>query len=166
MSTLKQLGTFLDPVLAITYRDKTYEIPAVDAETGLRLQTLVGAGVRSAIEGKVDPATIELVSDAEETGFYQQVLGPAYDQLIEDKVSSPAFKFIGQTALMWHAQDFDTAEAFWKAEGKAPTPNRAARRTATRTGTAAAPTTPKRASRNGTTTPKGTPSRAANGQKS
>ncbi|MDQ1053171.1 hypothetical protein QE394_001099 [Arthrobacter sp. SORGH_AS 212] len=164
--TLEQLGTFLDPILGVPFRGKTYKVPPVDAETGLKLQRLISAGVQAAVEKKLDPETIELVSDAEEKGFYQTVLGPVYDELLADGATFHALKFIGQTALMWHAQDFDTAEEFWMAEGKAPTPNRAERRTATRTGTAAATTTRKRASVTGTTTPKGTRSRAASGRKS
>jgi len=166
MTDLKQLGSFLDPILAVPYRGKTYEIPAVDAETGLRLQKLVAAGVRTALDGEIDPATIELVNDADEKGFYETLLGPVYDELIADGASSPAVKFIGQTALMWHAQDFEMAETFWRAEGKAPAPNREQRRTATRTSTAAATTTKKPASRTGTTTRKATANRAATGKKS
>lgn len=166
MPDLKQLGSFLDPILAVPYRDKTYQIPAVDAETGLRLQKLVAAGVRTALDGEIDPATIELVNDADEQGFYETILGPVYAELIADGASSPAVKYIGQTALMWHAQDFEMAETFWKAEGKAPAPNRAQRRTATRTSTAAAPTTQKRASASGTTTPKVTPSPRTRGKTS
>lgn len=158
--TLEQLGSFLDPILAVPYRGKTYQVPAVDAETGLRLQKLVSAGVRTALEDKIDPATIELVNDAEELGFYETVLGPVYDELLVDGASSPAVKFIAQTALMWHAQDYAMAAEFWRAEGKVPAPNREQRRTATKTRTAAAPTTKRRASRSGTTTPKGTASRA------
>lgn len=166
MTDLKQLGSFLDPILAIPYRDKIYEVPAVDAETGLRLQKLVAAGVRTALDGHVDPATIELVSDADEMGFYETILGPVYDQLIGDGASAPALKFIGQTALMWHAQDFEMAETFWQSEGKAQAPNRAQRRTATRTSTAAASTTKTRASASGTTTPKGTTPPRTRGKKS
>lgn len=166
MTDLKQLGSFLDPILAVPYRDKTYEIPAVDAETGLRLQKLLAAGVRTALDGHVDPATIELVSDADENGFYETLLGPVYDQLIEDGASGPALKFIGQTALMWHAQDFEMAENFWRAEGKVPAPNREQRRTATRTRTAAANTTKKPVSANGTTTRKGTADRPTRGKTS
>jgi hypothetical protein len=158
--TLEQLGSFLDPFLAVPFRGKTYQVPAVSAETGLRLQKLVSAGIRAATEDSLDPASIELVNDAEELGFYEQILGPVYPELIADGASFPALKFIGSTALLWHTQDFATAETFWKAEGKAPEQNRAQRRTATRTSTAAAPTTPKRVSRTGTTTPKGTASRA------
>lgn len=169
MTDLKQLGSFLDPILAIPYRGKTYEVQAVNAETGLRLQKLVAAGVRTALDGEIDPVTIELVNDADEQGFYETILGPVYDQLIEDKVSSPALKFIGQTALMWHAQDFEMAETFWRAEGKAPTPKGPQDhkpKTATRTRTAAASTTRTPKSANGTTTPKATTSRPTRGKKS
>lgn len=166
MTTLEQLGTFLEPILAVPFRGKTYKVPAVDAQTGLRLQKLISSGIRDALENKVNPETIELVSDAEEKGFYETILGPVYDELLADGASFAALKFIGQTALLWHAQDFTMAEDFWRAEGKVPAPNRAARRTATRTSTGVASTTRKRASVNGTTTPKATRSRAANGQNS
>lgn len=163
---LEQLGSFLDPILSVPFRGKTYKVPAVDAETGLRLQKLISAGIRASIDGEVDPETVELVSDADEKGFYQSVLGPVYDELLTDGASFPALKFIGQTALMWHTQDHKTAAEFWDAEGKAPEANRAQRRTATRTATAAATTTKKPASRTGTTTRKATAPRASNGRKS
>ncbi len=166
MTDLQQLGSFLDPILAVPYRDKIYQIPPVDAETGLRLQKLVAAGVRTALDGEIDPATIELVNDEDELGFYQTILGPVYAELVADGASSPAVKYIGQTALMWHAQDFEMAQTFWASEGKAPAANREQRRTATRTRTAAATTTQKPASRTGTTTPKGTASRAPRGKTS
>lgn len=145
---LEQLGSFLDPTLAVPFRGKTYRVPAVSAETGLRLQKLVSAGIRAATENSLDPASIELVNDAEELGFYEQILGPAYPELIGDGASFPALKFIGSTALLWHTQDFATAEAFWKSEGKAPAapgPQDRKPKTATRTRTAAATTTRKRA---------------------
>lgn len=164
--TLEQLGSFLDPILAVPFRGKTYQVPACDAETGLRLQKLVSAGVRSAVDNKLDPETIELVNDADENGFYQSILGPVYDELLADGASFPALKFIGQTALLWHAQDYAMASEFWMAEGKVPAANRAQRRTATRTSTAVASTTRKRASATSTTTPKATAPRAANGRKS
>mgnify|MGYP007044696528 CR=1 FL=1 len=47
---LEQLGSFLDPFLAVPFRGKTYQVPAVSAETGLRLQKLVSAGIRAATE--------------------------------------------------------------------------------------------------------------------
>jgi hypothetical protein len=166
MTDLKQLGSFLDPILAVPYRDKTYQIPAVDAETGLRLQKLVAAGVRTALDGEIDPATIELVNDADEQGFYETILGPVYAELVADGASSPAVKYIGQTALMWHAQDFEMAETFWRAEGKVPAQNREQRRTATRTSTAAASTTRKPGSQSGTSTRKATPARPTRGKTS
>ncbi len=157
---LEQLGSFLDPYLAVPFRGKTYQVPAVSAETGLRLQKLISAGIRAQGADNLDPETIELVNDAEELGFYEQILGPVYPELIADGASFPALKFIGSTALLWHTQDFTTAETFWKAEGKVPAQNRAQRRTATPTRTGAATTTRKRASVTGTSTPKGTASRA------
>lgn len=163
---LTELGSFLDPTLAVPFRAKTYRIAAVDAETGLRLTRMLSAGVKAAQGEDVDPATIELVADTEELGFFETVLGTVYDELLADKAPFPAVKAIASTALMWHAQGFEQAKTFWDAEGKAPAPNRAQRRTATRTSMAAASTTKKPASRNTTTTPKATAARAANGRTS
>lgn len=164
---LTELGDFLDPILSIPYRGTRYEVPAVDAATGLRLQKLLAAGIKTQQTGKLDPATIELVSDAEEAGFFETVLGTAYDELIAAGASGPAVKMIASTAFIWHTQDFTAATNFWGAEGKAPAPNRAARRTATRTPTGAGSSTRKRASASSTTTPKASPrAKASNGGKS
>lgn len=154
MSELKELGSFLDPILAIPFRGKVYEVRAVDAETGLRLQKLLATGVKAAQEQQVSPEDIELVSDAEEMGFYESLLGDTYVELTAEKVPYQALKMIGSAVFLWTVQDFEKAAEFWRAEGKATTPNRAARRTGTRTNTAAATTTRKPASRTTTSTQK------------
>ncbi|GAA3289236.1 hypothetical protein ACFFON_15475 [Arthrobacter citreus] len=165
MSELKELGSFLDPILAVPFRDKVYKVQAVDAETGLRLQKLLATGVKAAQDQKVSPEDIELVSDAEELGFYESLLGDTYAELTAAKIPYQALKMIGSAVFLWTVQDFDKAAEFWRAEGKAPTPNRAARRTGTRTNTGAATTTRKPASRTTTSTPKAT-AKAARGKTS
>ena len=165
--TLTELGDFLDPVLQVPYQGKKYQIQPVSAQTGLRFQKLLAVGVKAAQDGELDPASIELVSDEEELGFYEEVLGDTYEELLAGGVTASALKAIGSTAFIWTTQGFDMAKGFWDAGGKSPAPNREQRRTATKTPTAAARTTRKPSSASGTTTPKAKPrEKATNGQTS
>lgn len=165
--TLTELGDFLDPVLQVPYRGKKYQIQPVSALTGLRFQKLLAVGVKAAQDGNLDPASIELVSDAEERDFYADALGDTYQELLDDGATATALKMIGSAAFLWATQGFDTAKVFWDAGGKSPAPNREQRRTATRTRTAAVATTKPQASASGTTTPKAKPrAKATNGQTS
>ena len=126
MSELKELGTFLEPVLAIPFRGKVYNVQAVDAETGLRLQKMLATGIKAAQEQDVSPEEIQLVSDAEELGFYESLLGDTYTELTEAKVPYQALKMIGSAVMLWTVQDFEKAAEFWRAEGKSAAPNRCA----------------------------------------
>ncbi|WP_404285433.1 hypothetical protein [Glutamicibacter arilaitensis] len=165
--TLTELGDFLDPILQVPYRGKKYQIQPVSARTGLRFQKLLAVGVKAAESGKLDPASIELVSDEEELDFYQEILGDTYQELLDDGATATALKAIGSTAFIWTTQGFEMAKGFFDAGGKSPAPNREQRRTATRTRTAAANTTKPQVSANGTTTPKAKPrAKATNGQTS
>lgn len=162
---LEELGAFLDPILRIPYHDQNFDVPAVSAHDGLILNRLIAEGVNAATGADVDPTSIELVADKDEPGFYAMVLGPAYGQLMEAGATYQAIKNIGIVAMLWHTQGFDAAKEFWVSGGKAPAPNRAQRRTATRTRTGAASTTRTPGSASTTSTRKGT-GKAANGRKS
>ena len=161
--TLTELGNFLEPVLQIPYKGKLYQIEPVSAVTGLRFQKLLAVGIKAA-QGSLDAASIELVSDEDEGDFLTEALGATHQELLDDGVTAPALKMIASLAFMWNTQGFEAAKAFFDAGGKAPAPNRAQRRTATPTRTAAAATTKKPASRSTTTTPKAKPpAKATNG---
>jgi len=149
---LQELDDFLSPALAVPARGKVYRIEAVDAETGLRLQKLISVGVKAYTDKEFNEKDLELVGDDEETDFFRSVLGTTYDELLADKISYPGLKAIASLAMIWTTQGFDAAQQYFLAGGKAPAPNRATRRTATRTSTAAATTTPKQGSPNGTST--------------
>ncbi|WP_345600453.1 DUF7426 family protein, partial [Thermocatellispora tengchongensis] len=88
---------------------------------------------------------MEILSDADERRMYREALGPAWDQLVDDGASFAALKLAAMTNIIHYVRDPETAEAYFNAGGKAPAPNRAARRTATRTRTGAATTTKPRA---------------------
>jgi hypothetical protein len=160
MEDLKELEDFLSPTLIVPVRAKDYRVEAPDAHTGLKLQKLLQTGMRAETGQELTAKDIELVSDEEEEGFFESVLGSTYQELLTDGVSYPGLKLVASTAFIWTTQGFDMAQEFWRAGGKAPAPNRAARRTATKTRTAVATTTQKPVSANTTKSrqkPKATP---------
>jgi hypothetical protein len=152
MPELKELNDFLSPTLVVPAKGKEYRIASVDAETGLRLQKLIAVGVKAYTDKDLTEKDLELVSDDEEESFFKSVLGDTYDELLADKIPYTGLKQIASLAMIWTTQGFDAAQQYFLAGGKAPEPNREARRTATRTRTAAASTTRKPASVNGTST--------------
>ncbi|MDQ5861618.1 MAG: hypothetical protein M3536_05065, partial [Actinomycetota bacterium] len=149
---LTELNDFLNLTLLVPARGKEYRINAVDAETGLRLQKMLAMGVKAYAGKDLSEKDLELVSDEDEEGFFQTVLGTTYAELIEDKIPYPGLKAIASLAMIWTTQGFDAAQQYFLAAGKAPERNRAERRTATPTRTAAATTTKKPASRSTTST--------------
>ena len=153
MSELKELDDFLNPTLLVPARGKEYRIAAVDAETGLRLQRMLATGVKAYAGQDLTEKDLELVSDEDEEGFFETVLGDTYHELMADKIPYPGLKAMASLAMIWTTQGFDAAQQYFLAGGKAPAPNREARRTATQTRTAGASTTRKRASASGTSTP-------------
>jgi hypothetical protein len=164
---LKDLRAALTGILKLPIGGTVYEVPPISAELGLRFQDLMAIAAKAkkaqdaATQYTPDDADTEVMNDAGERDLYREALGPVYEQMIADGVTFAELK-LASLYVMFHAIYGDTfADAYWASGGKAPAPNRAARRTGTRTRTAAAPTTKKRASRSGTTTPKGTPKTGA-----
>ncbi|MDQ0854779.1 hypothetical protein QFZ79_002890 [Arthrobacter sp. V4I6] len=154
MTELRELDDFLNPTLLVPANGKEYRIAAVDAATGLRLQKMLTIGVKAHAGTDPSEKDLELVSDEDEESFFQSVLGDTYAELLADKIPYPGLKAIASLAMIWTTQGFDPAQQYFLAGGKAPAPNRAERRTGTRTSTAAATTTPKAASPSGTSTRK------------
>ena len=154
MTELQELDDFLSPVLLVPARGKDYRINAVDAATGLRLQKMMATGIKVQAGRDLTEKDLELVSDEEEEDFFRTVLGPTYDELIADKIPYQGLKQIASLVMIWTTQSFDAAQQYFLAGGKAPAPNREARRTATPTRTAAATTTKRPASANTTSTRK------------
>ena len=165
MTELKELDDFLSPTLLVPARGKEYRIAAVDALTGLRLQRMMTTGMKVQAGRDLTEKDLELVSDEEEEDFMKAVLGATYDELIADKIPYAGLKQIASLVMIWTTQNFDAAQQYFLAGGKAPAPNREARRTATPTSTAAATTTRKPASASGTSTRKRAP-KATPGSKS
>lgn len=131
---LKELGDFLDPILSIPYKDKHYNIPAMDAQTAARMEKTIGAAEKAGRDEGLSAADIELVSDDDTESFYASMFGQeAFTEMQADNVKHVALKHFTALVFAWTFADFDTAQEMWRAEGKAPAPNREARRTGTPT---------------------------------
>jgi hypothetical protein len=131
----------------------TYRIDDVDAETGLLIQRLMDAGIRAGQVGGAVDMDEELLSDAQELNSYEDILGDAYQQMVDDGVGWAALKRAAVTTMMWIYFDEETAEKFWESgsaekavapeTGQPPT---GANRHTRRASAATASTTRKRAS--------------------
>lgn len=143
----RDLSEVLDAGLSLPIGGKTYLVPPVDAETGLRLQRLAELAAQAAKAVQTGEGLEEIVvDDDQEVDLYRDALGPAYEQMVADRVPWPALKIAGVTAWLDAAVDRQTAEAYWNAAGD---PERLAGNRTTRR--AAARSTRRPASGNGTT---------------
>lgn len=167
----RDLNEFFDPGLRLPIGGKKYQIPPIDAETGLYCQALVDAGLAEAQGSTPSEADTAKLDDLAERDLYRDLLGPAYDQMIRDGVSWPALQHAAQTALIHFTAGEEAAEEFWLSGGKPqprqPGDHKAAggqtRQRSSRS-TGAASTTRQRASTSGTTSRSGS-SRATSASK-
>lgn len=159
---LKDLRSVLDGTISLPIGGKTYKVPPISIEAGLRFQELLGIAAKAkkaedtGTEFELTDLDTQVLTDQQERDLYSEALGDVYEELIADGVSFDELKMAAMYVLIKSVQSEETAEAFWNNGGKAPARNRAERRTATRTRTGAATTTRKPASRTGTTTRKAT----------
>ena len=167
---LQESTDFLDPALLIPVKGKQYRIEPLSAETVVIMQRARAAAAKAEEEGKTaeDLADIKVEGIGENESredAERRVFGGTYDELIADGVNDVVRFRMTQIIMIWTFSGFDAAKAYMATGGKALTlPNRAERRTATRTRTAAAST--KTASRTTTSTRKATAGKAAPGPKS
>lgn len=146
--------------LEVPIGGKTYRIKPISADLGLRFQDLMAVTAKAQAGKETTDLDIEILSDSAEQDFYMEALGEAGEQMLRDGVTFVELKTAALFAIIHAVYGEEMAERFWNAGGKAEPPNRAARRTETRTHTGAATTTLKRASRTGTTTRKATAKKA------
>ncbi|WP_313816345.1 hypothetical protein [Citricoccus sp.] len=160
---LKDLQAVLSDGHHLPIRGKTYTVPHASAEAGLVFGQMMGVAQKikdaqdDGTEPTLDEADVKMMTDAQEVDYYKEVLADTYDVMVADGVPFTGIKLAATYALIYAVMGDTPAEAFWNSGGKAPAPNRKARRTATQTRTAAATTTKPRASRTTTTTPKAKP---------
>lgn len=147
--------------LPLPGRDGTrreYAIPSPPAEDGLLVERIIGE-FRQAARENTRP-DLEFLNDDEERDLYRLVLGPAYDEMVENGVPWAWLKHASMTAMVWISTGTQAAENYWATKGGRPepqAPNRATRRASTRKGSSpAAKSTPKRGSQSGTSTPRAT----------
>jgi len=169
----------LDSTLTLPMSTGEYEIPAIDAKTGLilkeRMSAFQGAAQRVNNGEDADKVNAEIV---EKHGITMEELGKLgemslgkeiRDKMLDDGVGLRELEVAEMTAFLFHtvSDGGAAAEAYWKSGGKAPTPNRAQRRTATQTRQGAATTTQKQGSRTGTKQKAGgSKAKASSGRKS
>lgn len=111
----------LDQSMRLPIGGKVYEIPPVDAETGLLLQKIAGISILAQGKGHREPTDDELESlqldDAGEKLHMSKVLGSAYDEMVADGVDWERMKFVLQTATIRALGDNAAAEQFWNSGG-------------------------------------------------
>ncbi|OZE88029.1 hypothetical protein CH304_00215 [Rhodococcus sp. 15-649-1-2] len=95
---LKDLDTFFHPDLAVPIRGKWYTIPSPDGVEGPRLRKLI---VEEGLPG------VEQIDEA------IKVLGPAFGDMVTDKVPWTMILHAGRTALLHYGSSADIAEIHW-----------------------------------------------------
>lgn len=152
------LDEFIElPVPSVKYPDrKKYRIFSPSAKDGLFIERLTTVAV-NLVEGG-EQVNTEMLDDGEERELYQRLLGSTFDEMVGDEVKWVWLRHTALTALMWVSSGLNTAEKFWAAAGNPEglAPNREARRSKQRDGSAAANSTRRRGSTNGTNRSRGT----------
>jgi len=150
MTELRDYSAFAEAPLSFPIMGKTYTVPPLSIPAGIAL-----AGI---ISGKDKAAAKQ-----EGVELWKMLLGPLWDQMVEDGVPLEAATRVGLTVLADHQYGRDFAEATWEAgadpnkiaaylhEKAAAQGNRASRRS---NSTAGAKKTPPRASTKATTSRK------------
>lgn len=152
-SRFRDLREVFDNSLTLPVAGKLYRIPGPSARVDLMCKTLLHAGLDVASGRPVNQAALGAIEldDNEENDLYRQVLGPVYQQLVDDGVAPKEVQFVGTTALIWVVYGDEIAERYWESGGhpEAPGPDNRAQRRAS-TSTAGATTTRTAGSTSGT----------------
>ncbi|WP_326797443.1 hypothetical protein OG946_20150 [Streptomyces sp. NBC_01808] len=157
-TAFEALDSLLDDALELPIKGKLYRIPSPSGEDGLKVQRITNLAVQMLAGG--ESVDTEILDDDLEHDLFRLCLGPVYDELLADGVDWSWIRHAGKTAMMWIVSGVEDAREFWARAGapSQPAPNRAARRAAKRTGSAAASKTPRRGSTSGTSGRKATAS--------
>lgn len=112
---------------------KTYRVPSPDAATGARLTARMTLALKEARGGTLtdDEQASLLLDDDGERGFYADILGPVYDEMMTDDVPWTVLRSIAQDAHLLITDNQALADITLAAEGEASArANRATRRAA------------------------------------
>ena len=156
---MRDLNDVLDLNLRLPIGGKTYTVHPPSAAVGADLLNKLALGMAAQAGVDMTEARGQIaVTEDDMPDFGRQCLGAAYDEMFADGLSYPVIEFAVTTAFLAWTVGKDYAETWWEAGGqmgKAPAPNRAARRarprTATPTPAGAARTSQTSASPSGTT---------------
>lgn len=123
----KDMGDFFDPTLPLPIRGKVYVVESPEAKLGLKVQRLVALGFAANNGVQLDDAEVSSLDldDAEERDLIPRLLGPAYQEMLNDGVPWEMVKHAGETVIMWIGIGYEAAEAHWEnTPGKShrPTP--------------------------------------------
>jgi len=145
----QDLREFFDGSLRLPVGGKTYVIPPIPFKDGLMAQTILDAAIKAQTGRELTESDFDgVLDDDDERSLYQQMLGPAYDEMVTDGLNWPELQRCGTTAFLFFTSGEQAATSFWEeGPGEAPAPNRATRRSK-----AAAASSRPRASTDGSTT--------------
>jgi hypothetical protein len=151
----RDLTDVLDLSLTLPIRGKDYRVLPPSAQVGLALQQKMALGIVVQQGGDVpDEVRAEVEIDDEKLpDLAHQCLGPVYDEMVKDGLSTPEIEFAVSTAFIAWTSGRQYAEIYWETGGKAQAPASPEQTRSGRTG-AAATTTPTQSSGSGTTTRK------------
>jgi len=122
----KPIDEVLEPYIELPIRGKRYRVDAVDALTGLWCQRIFDTAIAVNAGDDVDEDAVAglQLDDDEEQDFNRRLLGPAYDEMLADRVSWEAIKMSARTVFTWTISDRETAESFWSRGGRPEAPRR------------------------------------------
>lgn len=129
----EDLGNWAELVgLKLPIGGKTYVLPPIGSKLGLRIVALFELGADLARGRAPGAANEDLLDDDDEQDLFKQILGPVYDQMLEDNVPWPALKHAAMTAMMDVVYDRERAENYWLRLGKTTPAKRPAKKPADR----------------------------------
>jgi len=115
---------------------KTYRVPSPSAEVGARLTAQAAVGLKAARGGLLtekEQALLDL-DDEEEKSFYEEILGPVYEEMLADGVDWTLLANIARDAYMCITDNEGLADAVLAAAGEAHARENRATKRATKTG--------------------------------
>lgn len=91
---------------------KTYTVKCVDARTGVWLESLVDVGAKRAVGADLSLKDVQslVLDDDQELSLYQRLLGPVYQELIDDNVSKAMRDYIHQDVLVAFSLGIEAAD--------------------------------------------------------
>jgi hypothetical protein len=159
-SVFQDLDRYYDPGLTLTVLGREYVLPLPSAELGLwcrRVVQIVGDVTAASSDEDMQAAARRTETLPELPGdltLQERVLGPVYQQMIDDGVPDPYLQFAAETAYFWIAYGADVAKRYWESGGRpkprGPAPYRADRRATQKTSTGEGSETKSQGSTSGT----------------